>query len=41
METVVPLDGTDPANVTVPATGATTSAPASAAMSIPRCWPAA
>ena len=36
-----PPPGTEPLNVTVPDAGARTSAPVAAAMSRPRCWPAA
>ncbi len=36
-----PESGTVPANVTSPAAGARTDAPASAPTSMPRCWPAA
>src|SRR3954465_12165863 len=38
---LVPEVGTTPANVTVPAAGAATTAPATALMSMPRCWPPA
>jgi hypothetical protein len=38
---LLPDAGTVPANVTVPATGASTVEPASPARSTPRCWPAA
>src|SRR3954454_17667841 len=42
IETVRPLEGTLPANVTTPAAGAPTGAPREPApMSMPRCWPAA
>jgi hypothetical protein len=41
MVTLMPEVGTVPANVTVPAAGATTGASAAAPMSIPRCCPAA
>jgi hypothetical protein len=41
MVTVKPLEGTEPANVTVPPAAASTGAPDSAPMSIPRCWPPA
>jgi hypothetical protein len=37
----LPLEGTVPANVTLPPAGARTEAPGGAAMSMPRCWPAA
>src|SRR5918911_718443 len=35
----VPFVGTVPANVTVPAAGASTGEPAAPPMSTPRCWP--
>jgi len=38
---VLPLAGTVPAKVTVPAAGASTGAPVSAAIAMPRLWPAA
>ncbi len=41
MDTVLPWVGTVPANVTEPPDGARTSSPSSAAMSTPRCCPAA
>jgi hypothetical protein len=37
IETARPFDGSDPAKLTCPAAGARTSAPATPAMSIPRC----
>ncbi|MBX5474204.1 MAG: hypothetical protein IRZ20_04245 [Thermoleophilia bacterium] len=39
--TVRPLEGTEPAKVTVPDAGARTGAPAAAPTSIPRCSPPA
>jgi hypothetical protein len=36
----LPLDGTVPAKLTVPETGAATAAPVAAPMSMPRCSPA-
>ena len=39
--TLSPFVGTDPANVTAPARGAETGAPAAPPTSMPRCWPAA
>jgi hypothetical protein len=39
--TVLPLDGTLPANVTIPLAGARTNSPSSPATSMPRCAPAA
>jgi hypothetical protein len=41
IETVRPDDAAAPAKVTVPAVAAATGSPTAAAMSIPRCWPAA
>jgi hypothetical protein len=41
IETVLPELGTVPANETTPSAGASTDAPTSADMSMPRCWPAA
>ena|GEM_PF-5375661 len=41
METVIPDEPTAPTKRTVPAAAATTGAPAGAATSMPRCWPAA
>src|SRR5216683_30006 len=38
---LLPEVGTVPANVTVPAAGATTTTPAAAPTSMPRCWPGA
>jgi hypothetical protein len=39
--TVRPPLGTEPAKVTMPLAGASTGSPPLAAMSMPRCWPAA
>jgi hypothetical protein len=41
IETLLPLVGTVPANVTSPAAGATTVVPVAAPMSTPRCCPPA
>jgi hypothetical protein len=41
IETLCPLDGTEPANVTSPPAGARTTVPDGEPMSIPRCSPAA